>query len=296
MDTVVTFTFFEPSDKYSELCLSLLSEAESEITECGGYMVTAEEDGQTVALNEALSSVVEKALYVYGLSGGYYDFTVAPLVALWDIQNAEKPPSEEDIAFTLSLVGSDNLSFGENELYFPKKGMGVDFGSAGKGFAGDRIAEKLKENGVNAGIVNLGGNIRVFGDNPNRADGKFVVGIKDPFGKKQIIASVAVKNTNVITSGAYERFFLYNGKRYHHILNPKTGYPVENGVESVTVICRDGALADILSTALFAAGTEKGMEMLGKLQESDIEIAAIFVLSDGSVKTFNTDNCEVVIK
>ena len=289
MDTVVTFTFYGYKENVSSLCLSLLSAAEKELTECGGYLITAKSDGQTVELNAALASVVEKSLLVSSLSDGYYDITVAPLVTLWNVNEATEPPSFEDITSAVSLVGYENISLDGNTLFLPKKGSGVDFGSAGKGYAGDRIAKELQNNGISAGIINLGGNIRVFGDNPKNPEGKFVIGIKDPFGKSQIIGTVKVKDTNVITSGAYERYFIYNNERYHHILNPKTGYPADNGVESVTVICSDGALADMLSTALFVAGQELGTEMLKTLFETHPDIAAIFVLSDGSVSSFNAE-------
>ncbi len=296
MDTVVTFTFYKQPDNSSSLCLSLLSEAEKELTECGGYLITAENDGETVKLNDTLASIINKSLTVSSLCGGYYDITVAPLVTLWNIREATAPPSEQDIDAAVSLIGYDRIKLDGNSLFFPKKGMGVDFGSAGKGFAGDRIAEKLIEDGVEAGIINLGGNIRVFGENPGNPEGKFTVGIKDPSGRSAVIGSVKVKNTNVITSGAYERFFVYENTRYHHILDPKTGYPAENGTESVTVICEDGALADILSTALFVSGYKAGMDMLEKLIEDHPDIAAVFVFSDGSVSTFNTDIYEAEFK
>ncbi len=296
MDTVVTFTFYEYKENASSLCFSLLSSAEKELTECGGYLITSESDGQTVKLNDALASVVEKSLLVSYLSDGYYDITVAPLVSLWNVNEATAPPSTEDIASAVSLVGYENISLDGNTLFLPEKGCGVDFGSAGKGYAGDEIAKELQNNGISAGIINLGGNIRVFGENPKNAEGKFVIGIKDPFGKSQIIGSVKVKDTNVITSGAYERFFIYNNERYHHILNPKTGYPANSGLESVTVICSDGALADMLSTALFVAGAELGTEMLKTLSDSHPDIAAIFVLSDGSVSSFNAELYEADFK
>lgn len=296
MDTVVTFTFYEHKENASSLCFSLLSAAENELTEFGGYLICAESDGQTVELNDALASVVEKALYVSSLSDGRYDITVAPLVSLWNVNEASVPPSEDDILSALSLVGYKNISLDGNTLFLSEKGSGVDFGSAGKGLAGDELAKNLLQNGISAGIINLGGNIRVFGDNPKNPEGKFTVGIKDPFGRSQIIGSVKVKDTNVVTSGAYERYFIYDNERYHHILDPKTGYPADNGIESVTVICSDGALADILSTALFVAGYDLGIDMLDTLSESYPDIAAIFVFSDGTVSSFNAEKYEADFK
>ena len=296
MDTVVTFTFYENKDNISALCLSLLSETEKEITECGGYMIIAENDNTAVNLNDTLASIIKKSLFVSSLSDGYYDITVAPLVSLWNIREAKVPPTQDEINAVLDLVGYNSLSLDGNTLYLQRKGSGVDFGSAGKGAAGDIVAEKLRENGITSGIINLGGNVRVFGENPKNQEGKFVVGIKDPFGKSSIIGTVRVKDTNVITSGAYERFFIYENERYHHLLDPKTGYPANNGLESVTVICSDGAFADMLSTALYVAGFESAKNMLDTLGSMYPDLAAVFVFEDGSVSSFNTDMYEAEFK
>jgi thiamine biosynthesis lipoprotein len=292
MDTVVTFTFYENEDDSSQLCLSLLTETESELTECGGYIITAKNDNTVVELNGTLASIVKKSLDVSVLSEGYYDITVAPLVSLWNIREATAPPTDEEIKAVLDLVGYDNISLEGNTLYFQKKSTGIDLGSAGKGAAGDIIAEKLQKNGISSGIINLGGNVHVFGENPKNPEGKFIVGIKDPFGRSSIIGTVKVKDTNVITSGAYERYFVYENERYHHLLDPKTGYPANNGLASVTVICKDGALADMLSTAMYVAGYEIAQRMLDILASDYPDIAAVFVFDDGTVSFFNAEMYE----
>lgn len=292
MDTVITFTFYENKDDSSQLCLSLLTETESELTKCGGYIITAKNDNTVVELNDTLASIVKKSLDVSYLSEGYYDITVAPLVSLWNIREAKAPPTEEEIKAVLELVGYGNISLEGNTLYLQKKGVGIDLGSAGKGAAGDILAEKLQKNGISSGIINLGGNVRVFGENPKNPEGKFIVGIKDPFGRSAIIGTVKVKDTNVITSGAYERFFVYENERYHHLLDPKTGYPSNNGLASVTVICKDGALADMLSTAMYVAGHEIAESMLEVLGAEHTDLAAVFVFDDGTVSFFNADMYE----
>jgi len=288
MDTVATFTVYEQYDGFSSLCNSLLSSAEKTLTECGGYMILASSDGQTVELNDTVSSLVEKSFLISELTDGDYDLSIAPLVKLWDIRNSTVPPSDADIENVKKLIGYDLLSLTENTLTFSSSGMGIDLGSVGKGWAGDEIANGLTENGITSGIINLGGNIRVFGDNPNNRDGDFSVGIKDPNDTSSIIGYVKVKNTNVITSGAYERFYEYDEKIYHHILDPKTGIPAESGLASVTVICSDGAIADMLSTALFVVGQDRGTLILEKLAEIYPDISAVFVSTDGTVNTVNT--------
>lgn len=287
MDTVVTFTVYENREDFSSLCLSLLSSAEKELTACGGYRITAVEDGQTFSLTDTLSSIIERSFTVSELTDGDYDLTVAPLVSLWNVKEATSPPSDVDIEKARSLVGFKSLCLTNNTLTFPLADMGIDLGSVGKGWAGDMIADGLVENGIESGIINLGGNIRVFGHNPMNDDGIFSVGIKDPFDTSSIVGYVKVKNTNVITSGTYERFFEFDGNIYHHILDPKTGYPAQSGLASVTVICSDGILADMLSTALFVIGEERGIELLEKISETYPDIAAVFVSTDGAVNSFN---------
>jgi thiamine biosynthesis lipoprotein len=288
MDTVVTFTVYQKYDGFSSLCNSLLTSAEKTLTECGGYMISASEDGQTVELTDTLASLVERSFFISELTEGDYDLSVAPLVAVWNIKNNTEPPSESDIERARSLVGYKNLDLEKNKLTFSFEGMGIDLGSVGKGWAGDAIVKELVLNGVDCGIVNLGGNIRVFGDNPKNESGQFSVGIKDPFDTQAIIGYVNVKNTNVITSGAYERFFEYNGEIYHHILDPKTGFPSKSDLASVTVICSDGAVADMLSTALFVVGEERGSQILKTVSELYPDVAAIFVSAGGEITTFNT--------
>ena len=296
MDTVATFTVYEKHDGFSALCLSLLNDSEKELTACGGYMITANEDGQSIEVNQTISELVTKSLYVSGLSDGCYDLTVAPLVTLWNVNGATEPPSEDDINAARGLVGYERIGIDGNMLSFPQKGMGIDLGSVGKGWAGDIIAAGLSENGISSGIVNLGGNIRVFGRNPRSADGKFTIGIKDPFDTSSIIGTVKVTDTNVITSGSYERYFVYEGKVYHHILDPGTGYPADSGLAAVTVICSDGALADMLSTALFVSGEKSGREMLEAVSAEHPDVAAVFVHTDGAVTSFNADTYGAVLK
>lgn len=288
MDTVATFTVYEKYDGFSSLCNSLLTSAENTLTECGGYVLSSFEDGQTVVLTDILADLVERSFLISELTEGDYDISVAPLVSLWNIKQNTVPPSASDIEKAKALVGYKMLSLKENRLTFSLNGMGIDLGSLGKGWAGDEIVKGLVANRIDCGIVDLGGNIRVFGNNPKNEDGTFHVGIKDPNDTSSIIGYVKVKNTNIITSGAYERFFEYDGTIYHHILDPKTGYPSNGDLASVTVICSDGAVADMLSTALFVVGKERGNDVLDKISEYYPDVCAVFVSTDGEITTYNT--------
>ncbi len=296
MDTVVTFTVYERYHDLSSVCFSALSDAEQTLTEHGSSVIYASENGQTVALNDVLTALTKQSLIVSELTDGAYDLTVAPLVSLWNVKQAAAPPNETEISTVLASIGYEKLIITENTVTFADLGMGIDFGSVGKGWAGDKIAETLTDRGITAGIIDLGGNIRVFGENPQKKDGFFLVGIKDPFDTSSLIGTVRVKNTNVITSGSYERFFEYDGEIYHHILDANTGYPAQSGVASVSVICCDGAMADMLSTALFIVGKDKGLDVLNTLAATYPDLAAVFVLSDGEIVTFNTDMYGAVFK
>lgn len=287
MNTAVTFIVYEKYDGFSALCSNLLYSVENELGTNG--IISPDGDDNGAVVSDGAVSIIEKAEYISALTDGLYDVTIAPLSLLWNVVNATEPPSDEEISEALSYVDYKKITVDGNTVYFENSDMSIDLGSAGKGLAGDVIAEKMIENGIENGIINLGGNIHVFGNNPNREDGIFVVGIKNPFDTSSVIATVKAKNTNVITSGVYERYFEYNGKKYIHILNPKTGYPSESGLLSTTVICTDGTVADIMSTALFLCGKDEGIKLLETVSEKYPDIAAVFVSEDGSIDTYNAE-------
>jgi len=179
----------------------------------------------------------------------------------------------------LELVDYNDLELMENNyVYLKREGMKLDLGGVAKGYAADEVKKILKENGVESAIIDLGGNIYVVGDkgegNPWR------IGITNPFEPTgRFTGLLELIDSSVITSGDYERYFIYEGKKYHHILDSKTGYPSDSGIRGVSIVSEKGIDGDALSTTLFVLGLDKGLELVDKLEG----IEAIFITSDKEV-------------
>ncbi|BDR86334.1 FAD:protein FMN transferase [Clostridium tetani] len=236
-----------------------------------------------VKINENTLEVIKTSIKYSKLSKGNFDITVGPLVKLWGIgtENA-RVPSKEEIDTTLKLINYENVLIDEKnksiKLKSPKEA--IDLGGIAKGFAGDKAREILENKGIKSAYLNLGGNIVTIG---NKTDGTpWNIGIQDPLSDRgEYFGIVRVSNKSVVSSGNYERFFIKDNKRYHHILNTKTGYPSESGILSSTIISDKSIDGDALSTITFILGLEKSMEIIENIDGVD----AIFVTSDKKVHT-----------
>ncbi len=229
-----------------------------------------------------LRALARRALELAAASGGAFDPTVGPLVALWGIGfDTERVPAPEEIAAALPLVDRRGLVVDEaaGTLALARAGMRLDLGGIAKGYAADEVARILTEGGVKAAVIDLGGNVKVVGRKPDRKPWR--VGIQNPFsdrGERLGLATLPGGYT-VVTSGVYERHFSgADGVEYHHLLDPATGYPAGGGLVSVTVIAESSMDADGLSTALFVLGPERGFA----LAES-YGVGAVFVRADKGV-------------
>jgi thiamine biosynthesis lipoprotein len=208
--------------------------------------------------------VIKTAQKIAGLSEGGFDVTVGPLVELWR-RAREKgiPPSNEDVKRTLKLVNFKELSADpERGVYLRKERMSVDVGGIAKGYAVDKAFERLRNLGYKNLIVNAGGDLRAGG---SKFDQPWTIGIQHPRESQKIMAKVSISDEAIATSGDYEKFFTHQGNRYHHILNPKDGFPTV-GCQSVTIIGKDGMMTDGLATAVFVLGPEKGYALCQKLE------------------------------
>lgn len=193
-----------------------------------------------------------------------FDITIGPLVTLWNSAKAAAlVPDEFSIQQALPLVNCRDLMLDpwRRTAGLARVGQSIDLGGIGKGFAGDRIIEVYQEYGIDSAYSNLGGNVVTLGAKPDGSPWR--VGIQHPRQENKLIGSLCVVNQSVVTSGDYQRFFTdRQGKRRHHILNPASGYPAESGLISVSIVAAESLAADALSTAVFVAGLEQGLELL----------------------------------
>jgi len=233
-----------------EASVSLYSET-SEIA-----AINAAAGERYVPVGDDVWAILKGSVSVCRESGGRFDFTIAPLSLLWDV-TGENPrvPAADEIAAAQAKVDYRKLLFDENtqSVMLAEKGMSLDLGAAAKGYAAAEMRKIAEKNGVN-GFLSLGGNMLVLG---KKADGSdYRIGLRDPRGDEtQYFATVVLDGLTMATTGAYERWFEENGVRYHHVLDPFTGYPSESDLLAVTVVSADGLLADCLSTAIFLEGS-----------------------------------------
>lgn len=218
-------------------------------------------------IDERTFSILEQCLDVAEASNGAFDPTILPLSALWDFGGSNQHlPDADQIAESLQYVSYEDLRLDEEDCSASLKYhyMGIDLGSVGKGAACDAAIKAYQEAGAEAGIVAVGGSIGVFGAKRNGSPWNIAVRDPDSGGDKtQALGSLDLESGFVSTSGSYERYFVEDGVTYHHLLNPKTGYPAESGLISVTVVHEEsGAMSDALSTACFVLGLEDGLALL----------------------------------
>ena len=212
--------------------------------------------------------VLVQAIYYCQKTGGKYDITITPASNLYDFYE-EKAPTEEEAKKVLYKVGYNRIEVKGN--YVDLHNTDIDFGSIAKGYAADKMVSYLKENGAKNGIVNLGGNVAVFGKAAK-------VGIKRPF-SDEIMLTVKLKDASAVTSGIYERSFEKDGKLYHHILDVKTGMPIENELASVTILGEKSAECDVLSTVCMILGENAAKKLINETEGYE----AIFIKKDYSV-------------
>ncbi|MCQ2604284.1 MAG: FAD:protein FMN transferase [Spirochaetia bacterium] len=234
-----------------------------------------------VAMSDIAYSLLDMGLRYGDISRGLFDITIAPVTELWGIGTDHAAvPDSALLQKTLSHVDYHRLILdGEKQTAFlEERESAVDLGGIAKGYIGDLICDFLRKEHVSGGILDLGGNILVFGKKPDGSD--FRVGIQNPFKPRgNYIGIVSMKEGTVVTSGIYERFFEQGGMKYHHIFDTRTGYPVDNELAGVSIITDVSAAGDALSTTVFAMGLEEGKAFLESLPGTE----GVFITRDNRV-------------
>lgn len=265
---------------------------ESEKSEKNEIEYELSKNGQiTFQITEMMEEILRKGLEYSKESEGGFDITIEPVTSLWDFKSEKKEvPAKEAIEKALSYVDCEKISLQEGSLCFLMPGMGIDLGGIAKGFIADDLKKYLEEQGVKGGLINLGGNVLCVGE--KEGGEPFYVGVQQPFAQRnQTVAVVAVQDISVVSSGIYERYFeTEDGKLYHHIINPKTGYSYENDLLGVTILSEKSADGDGLSTTCFALGREKGIAYINSLEG----VYAMFITKDE--KLWYSDGFEEFIR
>ncbi|MEA4961533.1 FAD:protein FMN transferase [Lutispora sp.] len=287
LGTLIEITLYDHQDeKTIDAAFGRIREIEAKMT------INSENPSQITKLNDASGShevelsedtfyVLEKGKYYSEISGGKFDVTIGPIVKLWNIGTKYAAvPEPQILSDSLKLVDYNKLALNKDKLTakLEAKDMKVDLGAIAKGYAADEAASILRDHGVKHAIINLGGNILTLGSNVSGNPWK--IGIQDPYHpRNDYIGIVNVTDKTVVTSGIYERYFEQDGKRYHHILEPKTGYPADNGLAGVSIIADKSIDGDGLSTSVFILGLEKGMELIESLDNAE----ALFITTDKKI-------------
>ena len=279
MDTYMTVT------AYGENAEVAVDAAEVEIERLDALLSTGDADSEIAKLNadgnaklsEDAGYLVERALELYQETDGTFDIAMEA----WGFPTQNfRVPSQEALDQLLPLTDAGNISYDKatKKISFGAEGMKIDLGGIAKGYTSSRIMDIYKENGISSGLVNLGGNVQALG---TKTDGtKWKIAVQSPDDTEDYLGILSVQDKAVITSGGYERYFEQDGVTYHHIIDPKTGYPAESGLVSVTIVSKDGTLADGLSTSLFIMGEEKAADFWRKHKD---DFDAILMSDNGTL-------------
>ena len=292
MDTYMTLT------AYGENAQEAVEAGIAEIQRLDDLLSTGKDTSEVAQINangggvlsEDTDYLVKRALDIYQSTNGAFDISIYPVMQLWGFTTGNfAVPSESDLAAKLALVDAGKIILseenGQTSISLPE-GMEIDLGGIAKGYTSGRVMDVMKSYGIKSAVINLGGNAHVLG---NKTDGsQWKVGIQDPEDENGYLGGVSVTDKAIITSGGYERYFVDKdtGVKYHHIIDPKTGYSANNGLISVTIVSADSTLADGLSTSVFVLGTE---DAITYCEEHCAEDGFDAIMEDEDGKLYITD-------
>ncbi len=240
------------------------------------YHINKNAGEAAVEVKDDTLSVIKKAIDYKELTNDVFNIAIGRLIELWGIgKDWQKVPTEEEILDAKNHVDITQVEIKGNNVMLRDPDMLIDLGGIAKGYAVDEAARVLRENGITSAFVNMGGDVYALGSKPDGTP--WNVGIQDPeVGSSGIIAKVGLSDESIVTSGDYERYFIENGVRYHHIIDPETGAPTRNELVSVTILSKKSVDGDVLSTAVFIMGLEEGIRFIEGMEG----IEAVLVTKD----------------
>lgn len=234
-----------------------------------------------VVVDKELYDLVERCIALSRLTDGAFDISYASMDKIWKFDGSMTAfPLEKDVKASVAKVGYQNIILDPTHqtIFLKQKGMKIGFGAIGKGYAADKAKSLLLSKGVNSGIINASGDMNAWGEQPS---GKlWKVAITNPLNKNKAFALLPLENSAVVTSGNYEKYVFFNGKRYSHIIDPRTGYP-STGIISVTIFAPKAELADALATSVFVMGKETGLDRINQMPKTE----CIIIDEEGNILT-----------
>ena len=283
LDTVVTVRLYDGTDENLTACMDMIKKYDamfsSQNPSSDVAKINEAKTGEYTSVNPETVKLISIAKDYSNSSGGRFDLTIGAVSSLWDFRSDDhKLPDKKELEKAVKTVGYDHVHIKDNAVMIDNPGTKIDLGGIAKGYITDRLRDYLLSNKVSSASISLGGNVYILGE--KSPGNMFTVGIQKPFSEDATPArTIQVKDKSVVTSGVYQRYFKSDGVLYHHLLDTKTGYPIDNGLYSVTIVSNDSTAGDALSTAVFAMGLKEGMDYV----ESTPGIDAIFITSDYEV-------------
>lgn len=288
LGTVCSITLYEKNSDFNfDEVFTIIEDIENRMSpivkDSELYKINSNASVKPITVSEDTFYVIKEGIKYANMTESKFEITIGPLVNLWGIgTDMQQVPEPDLIKAVLPLIGSHYIKLNDENrsVFLENKNMSIDLGGIAKGYAADIVRDFLVKKGFTKGIINLGGNVLTFGSKSTGTPWK--IGIQNPVDSRgNYIGTLEIEESSVVTSGIYERYFEEGGKRYHHILDPDSGYPVDNELLSISIVTPSGIKADAWSTLVFSAGLSKGMKLL----ESTEEMEGIFITKDKKIYT-----------
>jgi len=286
MNTIINFKVYgKNAEKATEASIKEVNNIEKKMSVNIKNSEVSKLNAKAGVSGEKLSAdtytVIEKSVQYSKLTGGALDATIGPIVSLWGIgTDKERVPSKKEVDEKLKFVDYKDIIFDKKNstVKLKRTNQAIDLGAIAKGYTADEVKKVLLNNKVSSALINLGGNVYALGSRTDGSD--WNIGIQDPLSTRgEYLGTISVTDKSIVTSGNYERFFIKDGIRYHHIFDPKNGYPANKGLISTTIVSDKSIDGDALSTSTYILGLDKGL----KLIESMKGVEAIFITNDKKV-------------